>query len=194
EIGLHPVAVYNLLAEGIGEGWRCLPLEREMAADFASGAVLALLGHAWPGQEAAAAPGIMDMAAARAALNGLISRHADPVAFAAEFAALTGDAPAIWLEKRFFRRHAAKFKRRPVVWQIGGGTEKKTCLVHWRRAGEAAALRGLDDYAVVADWGVRVNVAPLQAAGLLASPVLAAGDLPRALADGRRCRDGDYVL
>ncbi len=192
DTGLHPVSVYNLLAEGIGEGWRCLTLERELAADFAGAAVLSLLGHSWPGQEPAADQGILTLAEARAALAGLIGRYTDWDAFADEFASYTGLPPAAWLEKRFFRRHAARFKRRPIVWQLVRGP--KNYLFHWRRAGDAARLGGLKDYDFSADWGVRVNVAPLQAAGLLAAPVLAAGDLPRALADGRRCRDGDYVL
>jgi len=192
-VGLHPVSVYNLLAAGIrGEGWRCPPLAKELAADFAGAAVLALLGHAWPEQAEPAAPEIMDMAAAQAAMHELIGRYADPAGFAADFAAATGTAPAAWLAKVFFRRHVAQFKRRPVVWQVAGS--RGSCLLHWRMAGEAAACRGLGDYVFCADWGVRVAVAPWQAAGLLAAPVLAPGDLARAVADGRRCREGDYVL
>ena len=193
ETGLHPVTVYNLLAEGLGdEGWRCRPLEKELAADFISAAVLALLGHAWSGSEqTATAPGIMTMAEVGAALDDFVGRHTAPAGFSADFAALTGAVPAAWLAKRFFPRHVARFSRRPVVWQLGRGPE--TYLVHWRRAGDAAALCGLQDYVFAADWGVRVNIAPWQAAGLLTAPVLAAGDLARALADGRRCREGAYV-
>ncbi len=192
-IKLHPVSVYNLLAAGIsGEGWRCPPLAKELAADFASAAVLALLGHAWPGQEEVAAPGLMGADVLQERLDGLVGRYAGRTEFAADFAAVAGTGLAAWLERDFFRRHVAQFRRRPVVWQTVAGPG--SCLFHWRRAGEAAARCGLDGYDFHADGGVRIAVAPWQAAGLLAAPVLAPGDLARALADGRRCRDGDYVL
>jgi hypothetical protein len=41
------------------------------------------------------------------------------------------------------------------------------------------------------DDGVRINIAPLQKLGLLASPVLAAKDVDRAIADRNRWREED---
>ncbi|MDT8901479.1 Eco57I restriction-modification methylase domain-containing protein [Anaeroselena agilis] len=192
-IRLHPLTVYNLLCEGIvEEGWRCPPLEKEMALDFVSAAVLTLHGHAWPEQAAAADPGIMAIPAVRAALDELVAQRCVPAGFAADFAAVTGVALDRWLERGFFPRHVAQFKRRPVVWQLADGPD--SWLMHWRCAGEFVAGRGLEGYAPEADWGGRVCVAPLQAAGMLAAPVLAAGELARALADWRRCLDGEYML
>ncbi len=194
-IRLHPVTVYALLECGIAkEGWRCQPLAKEQALDFASAAVLALLGHVWPGQTATAGPGMMDIAAVRVELDGLIARWEDAPRFAAEFAAVTGVALDRWLARGFFPRHVAQFKRRPVVWQLAGGPGSAACLVHWRRAGEAAVLCGLPDYAPEAAWGIRVNVAPLQTAGALTAPVLSAGELPRALDAWHRCLAGEYLL
>ncbi|MDR7865626.1 MAG: N-6 DNA methylase [Sporomusaceae bacterium] len=194
-IRLHPVTVYALLDGGIArEGWRCPPLEKEQAGDFASAAVLALLGHVWPGQAAIAGPGMMAIAAVRAELDELVARGAGEVGFAAEFAAATGMALDRWLARGFFPRHVAQFKRRPVVWQLAGGPGFAGCLVHWRRAGEAAVLCGLPDYVPEAGWGIRANVAPLQAAGALAAPVLSAGELSGALDAWRRCRAGEYLL
>jgi hypothetical protein len=46
-------------------------------------------------------------------------------------------------------------------------------------------------YEPVIDDGVRVNIAPLQKFGLLASPVLAAKDVDRAIADRNRWREDD---
>ena len=46
-------------------------------------------------------------------------------------------------------------------------------------------------YEPVIDDGVRVNIAPLQKFGLLASPVLAAKDVDRAIADSNRWREDD---
>ncbi len=194
-IRLHPVTVYNLLNLGIiGEGWRCPPLEKEQAADFASAAVLTLLGHAWPGQEADAGPGTADIARVREELDMLVARWEDAPRFAAEFAAAAGVTLDRWLARDFFPRHVAQFKRRPVVWQLAGGPGAAPCLAHWLRAGEAAARRGLADYSFAAEWGIRVNIAPLQAAGALTAPVLADRDLARALDDRRRCLDGEYLL
>ena len=46
-------------------------------------------------------------------------------------------------------------------------------------------------YEPLIDDGVRVNIAPLQKLGLLASPVLAAKDIDRAIADCNRWREDD---
>jgi hypothetical protein len=46
-------------------------------------------------------------------------------------------------------------------------------------------------YEPLIDDGVRVNIAPLQKFGLLASPVLAAKDVDRAIADRNRWREDD---
>lgn len=194
DIGLHPITVYEFLREGVEcQGWRCPPLERELAVDFASATVLAVLGHAWPGQEAIAAPGLLPLAEVRRELDRLFGRWADPASVAVDFATLTGLTLDRWLEQDFFKHHAAQFKRRPVVWHLAGGSGAAR-LVHRRRAGDIAALYGLDCYAPHPDYGVRVNIAPLQAAGLLAAPVLAAHDLGRALADYGRCVAGEYML
>jgi hypothetical protein len=195
QMRLHPITVYSLLNFGIyTEGWRCPPLEKEQAADFASAAVLALLGHAWPGRATIAGPGAMDIAAVGAALGEFVARWEGAAGFAAQFAAATGAALDRWLARGFFPRHVAQFKRRPVVWQLTGSPGAAPCLVHWRRAGEAAARCGLSDYVSEPAWGIRVNVAPLQAAGALAAPVLAAGELARALDDWRHCLAGEYLL
>ncbi len=183
---LHPITIYNLLKEGIGrEGWRCPALAKGMALDFASAAVLAVLGHAWPGRPAQAEPGAMAPAALFAALGGLDD------GLAADFAVFAGVPLDLWLGRRFFAHHVARFKRRPVVWQLAAGSRKANALFHWRLAGE---LAGEPDYAFQPDWGVRVNAAPLQAAGKLAAPVLPDGELARALEDWRRCRAGEYML
>jgi hypothetical protein len=191
-IGLHPVTVYNLLDEGIRrEGWRCPPLEQDMALDFVSAAVLALLGHAWPGRPTQSAPGALEPAALLAALDGLDEERGGGRRLAADFAALAGTPLDRWLSRRFFPRHVAQFKRRPVVWQLAADAKTAGRLFHWRVAGEAA---GEPAYDCQPDWGVRVNAAPLQTAGRLAAPVLAAGELARALEDWRRCRAGEYML
>ena len=46
-------------------------------------------------------------------------------------------------------------------------------------------------YEPLIDDGVRVNIAPLQKLGLLASPVLADKDVNRAIADRNRWREDD---
>lgn len=57
-------------------------------------------------------------------------------------------------------------------------------------AGKLDELIGLP-YEPLIDDGVRVNIAPFQKLGLLASPVLAAKDVDRAIADRNRWREDD---
>jgi hypothetical protein len=53
----------------------------------------------------------------------------------------------------------------------------------------AARLAGLTDYNPHPDYGVRVNIAPLQHAGVLARDVLPAAEQTKALDDYRRWRE-----
>lgn len=57
----------------------------------------------------------------------------------------------------------------------------------------AARLDGLSDYQPHPDFGIRLNIAPLQAAGLLAAAALPPADLGAALADYRRARQAPEV-
>lgn len=194
DTGLHPISVCGLLHEGMAaEGWRCPPLERELTEDALSALSLAMLGHTWPGREPLAGPGLVPLAAAGRALDAFVGRWADPAAVRAEFAALTGVEVDRWLKADFFKRHVSQFRRRPIIWQVTDGAGGMW-LVHRRRAGDLAGLLDLPDYAPRAEYGVRANIAPLQAAGKLAAPVLAAADLGKALADYERCVAGGYIL
>lgn len=154
-----------------------------------------------------------------AAVAAYIGRWAEPSVATADFAAVVGIPLDDWLARAFFPRHIRQFRKRPPVWQLtsrpGRGEAAFACLIHCRQAAglvpaigrlvaplmespEVAAfhgrLAGLADYAPAPAYGVRINIALLEAAGLLAAPVLGAAELPRALADGGRCRRGDYIL
>jgi hypothetical protein len=105
-------------------------------------------------------------------------------------------APHEWLAERFFEHHTARFKRRPIVWHLGR-LPGQGCFVH-AHALARMGLQGLAQrvppdpafqaalqatpWAPEIDAGVRVNIAPLQLAGLLARPVLTAADARKALA------------
>jgi hypothetical protein len=79
--------------------------------------------------------------------------------------------PHEWLVERFFEHHVARFKRRPCVWHLAGKG-----FVH------AHHVHQLIDYHPDPHDGVRLNIAPLQLAGLLARPVLTAADAKKAAA------------
>ncbi|MDB5097293.1 MAG: pglX [Cyanobacteria bacterium RYN_339] len=112
-----------------------------------------------------------------------------------------------WLETRFFAYHTLRFKRRPIVWHLASKPSRRGrapafgCLVN----AHALARLGLAELAALVpaadeetrafadalrrcawdpdlDDGVRVNIAPLQQAGLLARPVLPAADVAKAIA------------
>lgn len=224
---LHPITIYNLIAEGVATGgWRCPSLAKNLAEDFFSALVLTLLGHRWSDRGAALeGSGLLPLTAGTASpslmatVAAFIGRWTEPAAVAGDFAAIVGLPLGAWLAKAFFPRHVRQFRKRPVAWQLtsrpGRGEATFACLIHWRQAAglvpatlqliaqladdpELAVFRQrlacLDDYAPRPDYGLRINIAPLEAAGLLAAPVLGPGELPRALADGDRCRLGDYIL
>lgn len=227
---LHPVTIYNLLSEGISAwGWRCRKLDRELTEELLSAVVLAVLGHTWPQRAATTAPGLVPLTrgtgepAAGEFVRNFFRRFGDVGELEKDVAVLTGLGIDEWLLQKFFRRHVAQFRRRPVVWQVssstGRGVPAFACLVHCRRAGDisrvcacvaerlsAAAgpgcreeLAAFNDrlarlnYRPKPDYGVRMNVAPLQAAGLLACPVLTPDELARALADARAWHGRDFL-
>jgi len=128
----------------------------------------------------------------------------------ANFASALGEPWREWLTKRFFRHHLKQFCKRPLLWQLQSArTPKKlpefVCLLSFRSLSEgmltsllstvkdlpetpgkiqfAKQLGKLTD----AGWrftpsiGVRKAIAPFQAAGLLAAPVLSKADLKKAL-------------
>jgi hypothetical protein len=173
---------------------------------------------------AAAGSGIIPLTAGTApplsaVVTAYLSHWGDAASTVGEFSAIVGMPLDTWLAKAFFPRHIRQFRKRPVAWQLtsrpGRGEAAFACLIHCRQAPdllpaverllgpladstELTAFRqrltGLADYAPAIDYGLRINIAPLEAAGLLAVPVLGPGELPAALADGERCRRGDYIL
>ncbi|MDR3591892.1 MAG: N-6 DNA methylase [Negativicutes bacterium] len=153
KLKLHPVTVYHLIGEGVSqEGWGGGSLVKRLAEDAFSAVVLWLMGHRWPRQpgvggdgQAALVPvepcwgsdSILDK------VRGFIGDHCDPATAEEEFHFLVGETLGNWLKEVFFRRHVSQFKKRPVVWQLGGGRRGSgafSCFIHHRQAGAVRQL------------------------------------------------------
>jgi hypothetical protein len=132
----HPVSIYCLLKEGIKqEGWRCLPEERRITADYYTVTVLHLLGYRWPNQIEAGEPlpdwadpvGIIPLSEGTSELTLLDrireriiadSDGCDLTTVEREFAEIMGKPLEKWLMTEFFKYHMKQFKKRPIAWQL----------------------------------------------------------------------------
>jgi hypothetical protein len=155
QVGLHPISVAHLIAEGTAQhGWRCLSEERRLLADRLTVAVLRCFGHRWPAEIRAGMAPIADADAdgiiplsedLRRPDNSIETTLAQRVApRLAEFGL---DLPGTerlarkvfdtdlttWLHRSFAAHHGTQFKRRPLVWQIQSrkprGDRSPTCAL-----------------------------------------------------------------
>lgn len=214
KLGLHPVTIFNLLMEGIrSEGWNC-KLEKRLIENFFSAAVLTAIGHRWPGQDRAGAggeepqgilavgpecpgPNVLEVLRESFTTEGINIVNAER-----DFAEYVGVDLRNWLANSFFKRHVVQFKKRPVVWHIGGSgrsTEVKGYFVHCHSADKSAELfveLKKANYRIDPELGVRINIAPVQAMGILAADVLSDAELKQALEIYQEWLSGkrDYLL
>ncbi|HEY9720507.1 MAG TPA: DNA methyltransferase [Oscillatoriaceae cyanobacterium] len=133
-LGVHPISAYWLLREQGPDAARL----RELAEDVLTVRILELLGHRWAESSASGpGPGLVPLTSGLGmpTLGDRLREKLGSSAIAVLEAAL-GTPLDDWLATAFFRRHASRFKKRPILWQVAskpprGRRPVFSCLIYF---------------------------------------------------------------
>lgn len=200
-LGVHPVSAYWLARQNGLEATRA----RAIAEDVLMVHALRLLGHRWPTETALGAPATLIPLTSGLGLPTIGERLREllPAEAIAELERAVETTLEAWFERRFFKRHAQRFKQRPIAWHVAskpprGRRAAFGCLIYFH-ALDAALVRQLEAIAgrlapcderdaLLAHMerlmppdrhaGVREGLEDWQRQGLLACNVLSKPDAP----------------
>ena len=170
KLELHPISVSWLLDElRERDGVVSPPLAKRELEDYVSVTLLRLLGYRWPEQDAYEAehgpildPALVDAdgiiplvpcgdePTAEARIRDRLERQfGDEGAetFLRDFRKYVGRELADWLRRDFFKRHAQKFKSRPIAWHLRSPEGAFEAVVLYHRLSRETLVKLRAEYA-----------------------------------------------
>lgn len=181
DLSIHPTSTYHLIEELAAKEWSAFQTRlKPYLEDYASVAVLWLLGYRWPEQDAyeqehgpILPAGLVDddgiiplvpcgehLTAERLLERRLEVEFGEPGAAQSEseFRQWVGRDLGDWLRREFFKRHVQQFKQRPIAWHLVSPERTFEAVVLYHKLSRATLERLRTDYAGVLIGTLRADL------------------------------------